>query len=302
MKKTIKIERPVFYHKGNKDKELKAGGIIFYKDKKLLLINSNNKIEDFGGKTEPKDKNIYDTVAREVEEESNRIFNFNDIRNKIEDENYIYIPWSKYALFFIELDKYYDIKIFGNKEEYENINRTVEWVTLDEFLSRKKNFRLIGKSVRYKIKDILSSKKIIYKKNIHIKNNLFLQKSSDKKLKKKISKEKYCLQIFLNNLSKEKYINFYPEFEKIIDKIDTKFNILQKEIKNIDGKMTKFYTDKRKFFSKLNKLDMSILCNKIIVDSYFNNYDIKKISIINLKNIIKNKHFYSFTENYLLSD
>ena len=158
-KKANPDERPIFYFNGDVNKEIKAGGIIFYKNNKLLMIHCKDKIEDFGGKSDIDDKNIYDTVSREVEEESNKIFTVEDIKNRIEGKTYIYIPWSKYALFFVELMKDYDPKIFGKQEEHDGHNRNIIWVKIDDFFKREKNFRLNCKAVNDKMKELIKTSK-----------------------------------------------------------------------------------------------------------------------------------------------
>lgn len=127
--------QPIFYYNNNKKYQIKAGGAIFYhiddkKNLKFLMIKNKNKYEDFGGKTDMNDLSIEETVAREVEEESNKIFTKKEIIENIKNLTPIYTQASKYLLYFYEIkdDTLYDPQIFGDKEIYENISRTVEWV------------------------------------------------------------------------------------------------------------------------------------------------------------------------------
>ena len=157
--------RPTFYLDEEKQIELRAGGVLFYKfneDKTnfdLLLIYSRNNYEDFGGCTDAIDKDILDTVSREVDEESNNIFKKDIIRNKIKDLDPIYIKHCKYALYFIELIEDYNPEDFGTKEIHDNINRTVEWVSYDNFSNddfiKILNFRLKSHDVLNYLKNLV---------------------------------------------------------------------------------------------------------------------------------------------------
>ena len=127
-------KKPIFYFNNNKDNEIKAGGTLFYfYDKKcnvlkFLMIKCFGKYEDFGGKTEKKDPNIASTICREVEEESNFIFKKNKLLKRIKDLKPLYTKNSKYLVYFCKLadNENYDTSVFGSKEIYENIPRTVE--------------------------------------------------------------------------------------------------------------------------------------------------------------------------------
>lgn len=150
--KMVKASRPTFFLDVEKTQEIRAGGVLFYKyneDKsncELLLIKTCYCYEDFGGCTDAIDSNILETVSREVQEESNGIFCKKDVYEKIKDVNPIYIARSKYVLYLVELDKRYDVSLFGEKEFHDNICRTVEWIPYDmlndnNFIN-KLNFRL----------------------------------------------------------------------------------------------------------------------------------------------------------------
>lgn len=156
--------QPVFYY--TKDRlPVKAGGILFYyvdndyETIKLLMIKNRGKYEDFGGKTDNKDKNFKHTVAREVYEESNGIFKKGDILDKIKNIIPLYKETSKYILYFLELNEMIDVKQFGDHEICEGIPRTVEWIDIDslkdsEFIKNKLNFRLKFKEFFKHLKDI----------------------------------------------------------------------------------------------------------------------------------------------------
>jgi len=176
-----KIKNPIFYYNDNKKYEIKAGGVMFYaydytdKILKFLMINYNNKYEDFGGKTSIADKCIFDTISREVEEESNNIFTKDDIYNHIIKKKPIYTKNSKYIIYFHKLDNHHDFKpdMFGDKEIYEDIPRTVEWIAYDtlknaEFVKNKLNFRLKFKHFFKRIDKIYKQ----YNNKFNTKNNI----------------------------------------------------------------------------------------------------------------------------------
>lgn len=166
----MSMSRMIFYHNGDENYEIKAGGVIFYHNGELMMILKKGKIEDFGGKTDEFDKSIYDTVGREVEEESNNIFKKDDIIEMIKGQEYVYNAKSKYALFFIKLDEKIDCSIFGEKEIHDNINRTVIWIPMKDFEKTKKNFRLTYHKVLKKINSLM-----VYKNNN--KDELFITRN-----------------------------------------------------------------------------------------------------------------------------
>ena len=153
--------RPTFYYEQDNIKyELRAGGVLFYKKTDdgtyFLMIRSRGKLEDFGGCTDQADRDIFDTISREVEEESNKIFDRNDIRKRLDNFVPIISKESKYMLFLLPLvgkDEKIEPSDFGNKEDHDNIERTVEWVNADNFsdstfFNRELNFRLKINSLR----------------------------------------------------------------------------------------------------------------------------------------------------------
>jgi hypothetical protein len=96
--------------------KIKAGGILFFKMindiPNFLLLDENIFMSDLGGKTELYDKTIYDTIAREVNEETNLLVDKNKILDILLDDNkYFYIYHSKYLLFLVNFDKYYNILV-----------------------------------------------------------------------------------------------------------------------------------------------------------------------------------------------
>jgi len=140
--------RPTFYYKNDQTKPIRAGGVLFFNYKKsnieLLMIkkSSNLKYEDIGGKTSESDKDIYETIAREVSEETNNVINFTIIQKQLHLAKCIYIPHAKYLLFIVKANSF-ERKLkashFGNKEIHDDIDRTIEWVNFDDFLDNKLN-------------------------------------------------------------------------------------------------------------------------------------------------------------------
>jgi hypothetical protein len=134
----IERDRPTFYFNGSNTNKIRAGGGIFYKtdldgNVSFLLMNVGNKYEDFGGKTDIKDLTINETIAREVDEESNSIFKKNDIVARIKGLIPIYTNVSKYLLYFIKLtneEANINPLVFGTKEIHDDIDRIVEFIPL----------------------------------------------------------------------------------------------------------------------------------------------------------------------------
>jgi hypothetical protein len=161
--------RPTFYLDGDKEKPIKAGGVLFYrinrkkKDIEFLLIRNRNQYEDFGGRTDSIDKEILDTVCREVDEESNNIFKKDVIQKQLTTAP-IYSGWSKYIIYLLELkNNHYNVrtKKFGKKELHDNIPRTMHWIKYSVYktpeFQKKLNFRL-------KIKELYTMLDEIYDK------------------------------------------------------------------------------------------------------------------------------------------
>lgn len=153
--KKAKEERKSFYYGEGTDKPIYAGGILLVRNnKKEVLVQRLPKengfiYTDFGGKIDFIDKNIHDTIIRELVEEINYgIFNKEDneyldeitIREFIEKNilQQFYIPTAKYLLLFVNFDESklgLDMSKIGNKEELDKIERTVEWITSEEFIN-----------------------------------------------------------------------------------------------------------------------------------------------------------------------
>jgi hypothetical protein len=140
--------RPTFYFEDDKTKPIRAGGVLIYKfvddQIKLLMIKTNYndeiRFEDIGGKTDINDVTEFDTVSREVSEETNLIINQQIIKYQLKNSTSIYIPNSKYILYLVEANLYernLKSNYFGNKEIYDDIKRTIHWINLETYLNNK---------------------------------------------------------------------------------------------------------------------------------------------------------------------
>ena len=105
--------------------QVKAAGILFYQvledgTVQLLLRNSKEKgFADLGGKIEDCDRDIYDIAAREAWEESNKVFDVDELQRKIRNQEGYYIVASKYCMFYCEIS-HHNTKEFGNVEVFRN--------------------------------------------------------------------------------------------------------------------------------------------------------------------------------------
>ncbi len=158
-------KRPTFYYDTYM---LRAGGILLYKivnnEIILLMIYNKGKLEDIGGRTNAIDGTIYDTIAREVVEESNNIFNKDDIKNRINDNIHqpIIHSHSKYMLFLVPLinDEYnLTEEIFGTVELHGNIERIFKWINLTDLAKNNLNRRLqiVFKDIKKQFNKIIPS-------------------------------------------------------------------------------------------------------------------------------------------------
>jgi hypothetical protein len=138
------------------ENNITAGGVLLYDSNlNFFMIVSSRGYEDFGGKIDENDKDIYDCVAREAYEESNGIFNKSSIKRRIKKVKPIYNKKSKYLLFVIPMTKKEENiseKDFGKMEKYDKIKRNVELVPINKLLSSNfiKNqlfFRLKNKNI-----------------------------------------------------------------------------------------------------------------------------------------------------------
>lgn len=151
-----------------------SAGVCFFTNDKIMLIEKNNgKYEFLGGKVDKKDKNLLDTAIRESFEESNGHVLTSGLDNKIDDlfeyvyaNNPGYLYWypfinNRFALFFIRLhdNMVYDSRVYGKKEYYENIKRTIVWLDIEtcRLLDKSKINYADDHKIIYNIDDILFS-------------------------------------------------------------------------------------------------------------------------------------------------
>jgi 8-oxo-dGTP pyrophosphatase MutT (NUDIX family) len=163
----IKDKRRTFYLDDDDEKPLRAGGVIIYKyvdesNIELLLISSRGQYEDIGGCTDINDTDIFDTVSREVEEETNEVITYNEIIKRLHDSVYVYSKSSKYIIFIVqatEEEENLNTEDFGNKEIHDDISRTISWISLSTVLDKdiiryKLNYRMKNPYLFDKLRNI----------------------------------------------------------------------------------------------------------------------------------------------------
>jgi len=152
-------KRKCFYYDNDSDKPILAAGILFVKEekgKKYVLMQKKKEKEkqdeysDFGGKIDLKDQTAVETIARELGEELNygiydsnkqeKIYldNIKDLKNLVQ-ENIIKTVYQERAKYFVIIARLpenisLDFVRIGDSEKLDKINRTVEWITYEDFL------------------------------------------------------------------------------------------------------------------------------------------------------------------------
>ena len=152
-------ERKCFYYEDSNEKPILAAGILFVKEengKKFVLMqkkiekDKQDEYSDFGGKIEINDNIVVDTIARELGEELNdglyeivkKEHVYLDTIEKLKNfilENIIKLIYQKTAKYFVIIAKLpknimLDFKKIGNREELDKINRTVHWISYEDFI------------------------------------------------------------------------------------------------------------------------------------------------------------------------
>ena len=155
--KNKNIKKIFFITNNEEDIALSAGGVIFYKitdgELFLLLSYSREKYEDLGGRCDINDKDIFDTIAREVEEESNKLILRDAVLKRIKNNSkYAICKQSKYMVHFIKAncsEMKLSTEDFGKVEFHENLPRTIHWLNVKDVLKEmdKFNFRLRNNNV-----------------------------------------------------------------------------------------------------------------------------------------------------------
>lgn len=152
-------ERKCFYYDNDSEKPILAAGVLFVKEekgKKYVLMQKKkekekqNEYSDFGGKIDLKDQTTVETIARELGEELNygiydskkqdKIYldNIKDLKNLIQ-ENIIKTVYQERAKYFVIIARLpenisLDFVKIGDSEKLDKINRTVEWITYEDFM------------------------------------------------------------------------------------------------------------------------------------------------------------------------
>jgi 8-oxo-dGTP pyrophosphatase MutT (NUDIX family) len=152
-------KRKCFYYDNDPEKPILAAGVLFVKEekgKKYVLMQKKKEKEkqdeysDFGGKIDLKDQTAVETIARELGEELNygiydskkqdKIYldNIKDLKNLIQ-ENIIKTVYQERAKYFVIIARLpenisLDFEKIGDSEKLDKINRTVEWITYEDFM------------------------------------------------------------------------------------------------------------------------------------------------------------------------
>ena len=152
-------KRKCFYYDNDSEKPILAAGVLFVKEekgKKYVLMQKKkekekqNEYSDFGGKIDLKDQTTVETIARELGEELNygiydskkqdKIYldNIKDLKNLIQ-ENIIKTVYQERAKYFVIIARLpenisLDFVKIGDSEKLDKINRTVEWITYEDFM------------------------------------------------------------------------------------------------------------------------------------------------------------------------
>jgi hypothetical protein len=141
--------RPTFY---KDDHEIRAGGILFVKHQdttaststtsststiEVLLSLKQNRYEDIGGKTDPVDQSIYDTISREVQEETNGLITSYHVQKQLQVKHNSshFIIHGKYLLYIIQANSFernVTSSDFGETELLYDIPRTMHWVPIKQ--------------------------------------------------------------------------------------------------------------------------------------------------------------------------
>jgi hypothetical protein len=158
---SLRDNRPTFYHN---DAPVRAAGVLFWrrvnnKIDLLLIENSWTKnFEDIGGKTDIVDTNYVDTIAREVEEETNGIIKASYIKTNVPDTRKYYCKDSKYLLHVVKADQFVaglKQEDFGQIELHTGYARNIKWINKNDYFKKPKNPRLEF----YKLNSFISSLK-----------------------------------------------------------------------------------------------------------------------------------------------
>lgn len=160
------IKQITLYINNDNTKPITAAGLLLYKNVNnkmmLLIIDSDGKYEDIGGKIDSNDIDLYSTVAREVEEETNGQIKQQNIVDRLKFAQYIYVPQSKYLLFILEATQN-ECKLnkndFGDHEINNGTVRDIGWLSREDLnipatIKFRLNWRLRSKTLFTTLHDI----------------------------------------------------------------------------------------------------------------------------------------------------
>jgi 8-oxo-dGTP pyrophosphatase MutT (NUDIX family) len=145
------------------DQPVSSGGVILYRaiDERLelLLSYTRNNYEDLGGKADPEDHDIHQTVSRETEEETNRVILASSVLDRLRLAKPVYTPRSKYLVYLLEAspeESRLRSEQFGETELHDGFERTISWVPATHFLSPKcpKNWRLRNAELNRRLRQL----------------------------------------------------------------------------------------------------------------------------------------------------
>lgn len=153
------LNRKCFYYENSNEKPILAAGVLFIKKEKgKEFVLMQKKIEkdkqdeysDFGGKIDLNDDTIVDTIARELGEELNEglykkvqkdniyLDTTEELKNLIL-QNIVKLIYQRTAKYFVIIAKLpkdimLDFEKIGTREELDKINRTVHWISYEDFI------------------------------------------------------------------------------------------------------------------------------------------------------------------------
>ena len=166
------LKRKCFYYEDSNEQPILAAGVLFIKEekgKKFILMqkkiekDKTDEYSDFGGKIDLDDNTIVDTIARELGEELNE-----GLYKKVQKENIyldtteelknlilqnivklIYQRTAKYFVIIAKLPKdiMLDFEKIGTREELDKINRTVHWISYEDFIKLYKGTKSIPNQI-----------------------------------------------------------------------------------------------------------------------------------------------------------
>lgn len=169
MNKSDITHKETFYHKGRptfmikcqitKTQHLtigiKSGGLLCYryhnKSIQLLLAKYDNVYGDIGGKSSKNDTSIFETILREVGEETNNILTPIITKELLNRAKYFYkieANHSSYMVGIVELKMDVKPDDFGPTEIFLDKKRTIEWIDYDKFLKMEVNGRLVKRVIK----------------------------------------------------------------------------------------------------------------------------------------------------------